>query len=84
MGVRRGGGFNMRVVDENLIVEAGRRLAAAGPGAQVILVGSHARGEGDPHSDVDFADRWREGARWPRPHGSFSRPRYRGMSADRR
>lgn len=44
----------MRVVDEALIAEAGRRLAAAAPNAEVILFGSHARGEAGPHSDVDF------------------------------
>jgi predicted nucleotidyltransferase len=44
----------MLVVDESLIAEAGRRLASAAPGARVILFGSHARGEADPHSDVDF------------------------------
>jgi predicted nucleotidyltransferase len=44
----------MQVVDETLIVEAGRRLAAAAPEAQVILFGSHARGDANPHSDVDF------------------------------
>jgi predicted nucleotidyltransferase len=43
-----------RAVDDTLIAEAGRRLAAAAPGAQVILFGSHARGEAGPHSDVDF------------------------------
>lgn len=44
----------MRVVDESLIAEAGRRLAAAAPDAQVILFGSHARGEANAQSDVDF------------------------------
>jgi predicted nucleotidyltransferase len=44
----------MRVVDEALVTEAGRRLAAAAPDAQVILFGSHARGEASPHSVVDF------------------------------
>ena len=44
----------MQVVDEALIVEAGRRLAAAAPDSQVILFGSHARGEANPRSDVDF------------------------------
>lgn len=44
----------MRVVDEALIAEAGRRLAAAAPDAQVIVFGSHARGEAHLHSDVDF------------------------------
>lgn len=44
----------MQIVDETLIVEAGRRLAAAAPDSQVILFGSHARGEANPQSDVDF------------------------------
>jgi uncharacterized protein len=44
----------MQAVDETLIAEAGRRLAAAAPDAQVILFGSHARGEATPNSDVDF------------------------------
>lgn len=44
----------MPVVDETLIAEAGRRLAAAAPNSQVILFGSHARGEANSHSDVDF------------------------------
>lgn len=41
-------------VDETLIAEAGRRLAAAAPEAQVILFGSHAHGDAGPNSDVDF------------------------------
>jgi predicted nucleotidyltransferase len=44
----------MRVVDETVIAEAGRRLATAAPDAQVILFGSHARGEAGPHSDIEF------------------------------
>jgi predicted nucleotidyltransferase len=44
----------MRAVNEKRITEAGRRLAAAAPRAQVILFGSHARGEACPHSDIDF------------------------------
>lgn len=45
----------MNPVDETLIAEAGRRLAAAAaPDSQVILFGSHARGEANTHSDVDF------------------------------
>jgi uncharacterized protein len=44
----------MRVVDDALIAEAGRRLAEAAPDSQVILFGSHARGEASSHSDVDF------------------------------
>jgi predicted nucleotidyltransferase len=43
------------VVDEAVIEEAGRRLAqAAGDSAQVILFGSHARGEAGERSDLDF------------------------------
>ncbi|MGN6585946.1 MAG: nucleotidyltransferase domain-containing protein [Solirubrobacterales bacterium] len=45
----------MRLVDETLIAEAGRRLAAAAaPDSQVILFGSHARGEANSRSDIDF------------------------------
>ncbi len=43
----------MREVNEKRITEAGRRLAAAATNAQVILFGSHARGEAGPHSDID-------------------------------
>jgi predicted nucleotidyltransferase len=65
----------MQVVDETLIAEAGRRLAAAAPDSQVILFGSHARGESvrlhrtlrdlRVPADVivvsrEYADRWRE------------------------
>lgn len=36
-------------------MEAGRRLVrAAGSTAQVILFGSHARGDAGPNSDLDF------------------------------
>lgn len=44
----------MRAIDDTLIAEAGHRLAAAAPDAQVVLFGSHARGEAGPHSDADF------------------------------
>jgi hypothetical protein len=44
----------MRAVDETLIAEAGRRLAAAAPDAQVILFGSRALGAANPHSGVGF------------------------------
>jgi|ERR1700733_291504 uncharacterized protein len=40
--------------DERLIAEAARRLSAAAPQAQVILFGSHARGDAGPGSDLDF------------------------------
>jgi uncharacterized protein len=48
------GGYAMAVTDEALIKEAGRRLAAAAPDAQVILFGSRARGEGHSDSDLDL------------------------------
>lgn len=44
----------MRAVDETLVAEAARRLAVAAPDAQVILFGSHAHEEANPHSDVSF------------------------------
>lgn len=44
----------VRAVDETLITEAGHRLVAAAPEAQIILFGPHARGSAHLHSDVDF------------------------------
>jgi predicted nucleotidyltransferase len=44
----------MAMTDEDLIEEAGRRLAAAAPNADIILFGSRARGEGRPDSDLDL------------------------------
>ena len=40
--------------NEALIDEAGRRLAAAAPGADIIVFGSRARGEAAPDSDLDL------------------------------
>jgi len=42
------------MTDEALIEEAGRRLAAAAPEADIILFGSRARGEASPDSDLDL------------------------------
>jgi predicted nucleotidyltransferase len=42
------------VIGADLIDEAAGRIAAAAPGARVILFGSHARGEAGPDSDVDL------------------------------
>lgn len=44
----------VQMIDEVLIAEAGRRVAAAAPDAQVILFGSHVCGEANPHSDLAF------------------------------
>jgi predicted nucleotidyltransferase len=44
----------MTMTNENLIDEAGRCLAAAAPGAKVILFGSRVRGEARPDSDLDL------------------------------
>jgi uncharacterized protein len=40
--------------EEALIAQAAQRLSDAAPNAQVILFGSHARGEAGPNSDLDF------------------------------
>lgn len=42
------------MIDETVIREAGQRLRYAAPRAQVILFGSHARGDARRHSDLDF------------------------------
>ncbi|MBW8060748.1 MAG: nucleotidyltransferase domain-containing protein [Solirubrobacterales bacterium] len=42
------------MTNEDLVAEAGRRLADAAPNAQVILFGSHARGDAHPGSDLDL------------------------------
>jgi predicted nucleotidyltransferase len=44
----------MALTEEALIKEAGRRLAAAAPDAEVVLFGSRARGESGPDSDLDL------------------------------
>jgi len=47
-------GYLESVLDGKLIAEAGRRLSEAAPNAQVILFGSHARGDAKPGSDLDL------------------------------
>jgi predicted nucleotidyltransferase len=42
------------MVEDSVIVEAGRLLTAAAPHAEVILFGSYARGDAGPDSDLDF------------------------------
>jgi predicted nucleotidyltransferase len=43
------------MVSNDVIELAGRRIAAAaGSPVRVVLFGSHARGEADPDSDLDF------------------------------
>jgi predicted nucleotidyltransferase len=44
----------MTLTEEALVAEAGRRLIAAAPEADVILFGSRARGESRPDSDLDL------------------------------
>lgn len=39
---------------EDLIAEAGRRIAEAAPDATLIVFGSHARGQANKHSDLDL------------------------------
>lgn len=47
--------YCLLMIDQAVIEEAGRRLArAAGDSAQVILFGSHARGDASARSDLDF------------------------------
>ena len=41
-------------ITSELIDEAARRLARAAPDAEIVLFGSHARGDSHLHSDVDF------------------------------
>jgi predicted nucleotidyltransferase len=42
------------VINETAIAEVARRISAAAPDAQVVLFGSHARGEAGPDSDLDL------------------------------
>lgn len=42
------------MTSEELITEAGRRIAAEAPAATVIALGSHARGEANERSDLDL------------------------------
>ena len=42
------------MVDSDTIRQAAALLLGAAPGSQVILFGSHARGDAGPDSDVDF------------------------------
>ncbi len=44
----------MVVTGREVIEEAGRRLNAAAPDADIILFGSHAWGEAQPDSDLDL------------------------------
>jgi predicted nucleotidyltransferase len=48
------GRYGLTMIDATLAQEAGRRLTQAAPGARVILFGSHARGDADSGSDLDF------------------------------
>jgi uncharacterized protein len=50
----RRGRYRRAMFDESVIAEAVRRLSTAAPRAEVILFGSHARGNAGPGSDLDF------------------------------
>ena len=54
MGLDRKNLTQMRLSNDQLIEEFTRRLAAAAPGAKVILFGSRSRGEERPNSDLDL------------------------------
>ncbi len=47
-------GMPLAPATRDLIDEAARRLHRAAPESEVILFGSHARGDADEHSDLDF------------------------------
>jgi predicted nucleotidyltransferase len=47
-------GMALAPATTDLIDEAARRLHRAAPESEVILFGSHARGDADEHSDLDF------------------------------
>jgi predicted nucleotidyltransferase len=71
------------VFDEAIIEEAGRRiLAVAPPGSRVILFGSHARGDADEHSDLDFLVIEPEVEDWGKESVRLHRALQRGVYAD--
>jgi predicted nucleotidyltransferase len=71
------------VFDDGVIEEAGRRiLRAAPPGSRVILFGSHARGDADEHSDLDFLVIEPEVDDWGKESVRLHRALQRGVYAD--
>jgi uncharacterized protein len=64
---------------QELIEEVTRRLAAAAPGARVILFGSRARGEERPNSDLDLLVIKGEEVKNPRAESARLRRELRGL-----
>jgi uncharacterized protein len=64
---------------QELIDEVTRRLAAAAPGAKVVLFGSRARGEERPNSDLDLLVIKRDAVENPRAESARLRRELRGL-----
>ncbi len=64
---------------QDLIDEVTRRLAAAAPGAKVVLFGSRARGEERPGSDLDLLVIKGEAVENPRAESARLRRELRGL-----
>jgi len=69
--------------DDAVIQEAGRRILRAAPaGSRVILFGSHARGEANEHSDLDFLVIEPSVTDWGKESVRLYRTLQRGVYAD--
>jgi predicted nucleotidyltransferase len=64
---------------QDLIAEVTRRLAAAAPGAKVILFGSRARGDERPESDLDLLVIEPDTVATPRAESARLRRELRGL-----
>jgi predicted nucleotidyltransferase len=68
-----------RLSPQDLIEEVTRRLAAAAPGAKVVLFGSRARGDERPGSDLDLLVIKGEDVKNPRAESARLRRELRGL-----